>query len=364
MTSVGTASAARTSTEHVVAASTATGRPRTRSGPYPGGKRFAFAIIDDTDVATVDNVRPLYQLLDRVGIRATKTVWPMSCPEGSRDFAGSETLDDARYRQFVLGLQQRGFEVAFHGATMESSTRERTIAALERYKSCFGSYPRVHANHSFNRENLYWGGERVDDPVVRWLYTKASRIPAAYFCGHRQQSEHWWGDLCAGKIEYVRNLTFDSLNLARINPSMPYRDPRRPLVRWWFSAADAEDVQEFDRLLSSANQEELERSGGFCILATHFGKGFVQDGKVNARVQARLEELSRRDGWFCNVGELLDWLRERRTQEELPAREWSQMQWLWLRDLLIRRLRWKLAAIKQGPAPVPQDAAAPSAPAS
>src|SRR3989442_15986451 len=101
---------------------------------FPGGARFAFTVIDDTDVATVENVRPIYRLLEALGMRTTKTVWPVRCEEGSRDFSLSETMDDARYRDFVVDLHARGFEMALHCATMESSTRERTVRALECFR--------------------------------------------------------------------------------------------------------------------------------------------------------------------------------------------------------------------------------------
>ncbi len=69
---------------------------------FPGGARFAFTVIDDTDVATVANVGPLYRLLESLGMRTTKTVWPLACPEGSPDYQGSETLEDPGYLAFVL----------------------------------------------------------------------------------------------------------------------------------------------------------------------------------------------------------------------------------------------------------------------
>src|SRR5687768_18315262 len=102
---------------------------------FPGGRRFAFTVIDDTDVATVENIRPVYRLLERLGMRTTKTVWPLSCPEGSRDFGDSETLDDPEYSEFVVDLARRGFEIASHGAKMESSTRERTLRGFDRMRS-------------------------------------------------------------------------------------------------------------------------------------------------------------------------------------------------------------------------------------
>ncbi len=127
-------------------------------------------------------------------------------------------------------------------------------------------------------------------------------------------------------------------NLLRVNPSMPYRDPRRPYVRWWFSAADAGDVHEFNELLRPQNQERLEAEGGVCIVATHFGKGFASDGRPHPETRRLLETLVTRNGWFPPVGDLLDWLRARRTDDRLPPDEWRRMQWRWARDTVARRL--------------------------
>jgi hypothetical protein len=304
---------------------------------FPAGKRFAFTVMDDTDVATVENVAPVYELLERLGMRVTKTVWPMGCPEGSRNYSSSQTLEDPEYQDFVVTLPKRGFEVAFHGATMESSTRERTVAGLERFRSVFGAYPRVHANHALNVENLYWGSARVDQPVLRRLVARLHDTTPHYYQGHVQGSPYWWGDLCARHIQYVRNLTFGDINVLRVNPSMPYRDPSRPLVAWWFSASDAEDAEAFCRLISPARQDRLEREGGVCLVATHFGKGFAKDGRVVDEVRERLEMLAGRPGWFPTVGELLDWMRARRAHDALPRREWRRMQWIWARDLVLRK---------------------------
>lgn len=310
---------------------------------WPGERRFAFTIVDDTDVATAENVRPVYRLLEQLGLRITKTVWAVDCPEGSRNFSESQTLEDPEYREFTVDLQDRGFEIAFHGATMESSLRDRTERALERFREVFGSYPRVHANHAFNRENLYWGAGRLDDPVLRFVYGRMDRRHADYYGGHRQDSPYWWGDLCREHVRYVRNLTFDELNLARVNPSMPYHDPSRPWVEAWFSAADAEDWREMVRLLSPDRLDRLEQEGGFSVVATHLGKGFAQDGEVRPEVRERLEDLADRPGWFPTTDELLDWLRARRESLELPRAEWRRMQWTWAKDLYLRRRRWDAA---------------------
>lgn len=304
---------------------------------YPGGARFAFTVIDDTDVATADNVRPIYRLLESLGMRTTKTVWPVRCEEGSRKFSFSQTMDDPPYCDFVTDLQARGFEMAFHGATMETSTRDRTARALQRFRQVFGAPPRVHANHALNRENLYWGSGRVDDPLLRLAYRWAFRHQRPdFYQGHCPGSPYWWGDLCLEQIEYVRNLTFAEINLLRINPSLPYQDPARPYVRWWFSAADAEDVDQFNQLIAPENQERLEVEGGVCIVATHFGKRYCRDGQPHPETRQLLEQLARRAGWFPPVGELLDWLRAHRTSARLPRDEWRRMQWRWAYESVAR----------------------------
>jgi len=321
-----------------------------RTPPYPNGARFAFTIIDDTDVATRENAEPFYDLLYELGMRTTKTVWPVGCPEGSRNFDLSETLEDRDYLEFVRTLAARGFEITWHGATMESSTRERTARALNRFHEIFGSYPEIHVNHSFNRENLYWGMDRIDSPVIRWLLAQFTSNGPALFQGHLDGSEYWWGDLATRHIRYGRNLTFNDINTLAKNPSMPYHDPARPLVARWFSASDAESVTEFNELISEKNQERLEESGGACIVATHVGKGFAIDGVVNGETRRLLTELAARGGWFPTVGELLDSLARGNPTGSIPPGEWRRMQWTWAFDLLRRRVRRRLVQHRR-PAP-------------
>lgn len=309
-----------------------------RAPSFPGGRRFAFTVIDDTDVATVENVGPVYRLLESLGMRTTKTVWPVACPEGSRFFSRSKTLDDPEYLAFVRDLAQRGFEITWHGATMESSTRDRTVAALDRFAAIFGTYPRVHAGHAENRENLYWGANRVDDVLIRAILRRLGSQADGYYEGHVPGSPYFWGDLCQEHFRYARNLTFDRMDLSSINPGMPYRDPRRPYGHLWFSSSDAEDVSAFNRLLRSDEQARLEERGGFCIVATHFGKGFVRDGVVDATTVQVLTELAHRQGWFVPAGTLLDHLAQT-AGDALPALEWRRMQWQWLWDTVREKIR-------------------------
>lgn len=312
-------------------------------GPYPGGARFAFTILDDTDDGTQENLGPIYELLESLGMRTTKTVW-LFRHDAPSHFHACETLEDPTYLAWVLELQSKGFEITWHGASFESSTRERTRAALDRFEELFGKPPRVHANHALNRENLYWGRHRFDLPLLGSLFSLASGQPRDHFQGHIEGSPWWWGDLCQGRVTYARNLTFSRLNLATINPSMPYRDPNRPLVPLWFSASDAPSVREFAELTSPESVRRLEAEEGFTVVATHLGKGFVRSGRVDTTVRRNLEYLAGRGGWFPTTGELLDWLSNRSERKALPRSERVRMEARFALHLVRNRMRNRLAA--------------------
>src|SRR5213594_450362 len=120
---------------------------------FPDQRRFAFTILDDTDDSTLENVAPVYETLRKYGFRTTKTIWPMDCPEGSRHYYAADSLQRPEYLEFVRGRAQDGFEIALHGATMESSERERTMSGLAFIERELGIRPRLHVNHAENRDN-------------------------------------------------------------------------------------------------------------------------------------------------------------------------------------------------------------------
>lgn len=298
---------------------------------FPNNKRFAFSILDDTDDSTLQNIRPIYDKLREYGFRTTKTVWPVDCPEGSRLFFAAETLQDPAYLDFVHTLVDDGFELAFHGATMESSRRERTIKALEYLKKEFGTYPRLFCNHGHNRENIYWAYKRFQTTLWQQLFRLTRKEPNEYYAGELEKSEYFWGDLSKQYIRYVRNFTFCQLNMLKVNPEMPYRLPATKYVNYWFSTADATDGHAFNRLLSYKRIDQLERDGGVCIVSTHLGKEFVRDGKLNADTANILRYLAEKPGWFVPVSDILDYLLRNRNTEAVLGyfRRW------WLESLFV-----------------------------
>jgi hypothetical protein len=303
----------------------------------PPGKRFAFSVLDDTDDSTLENVQPVYAMLGDYGLRTTKTVWPMACPEGSRNFFAAETLQDKEYLRFVHELAAAGFEVAFHGATMESSRRGRTLEALEFMRSEFGSYPRLSCNHGQNRENIYWGSKRFHTAPLRMLIRVLKRERGEAFDGEQEGSMFFWGDVCRDVIQYVRNFTFQRLNMLDVDPAMPFHVATAPYVRYWFSTADAPDADAFNRLLSPRCIDRLEAEGGVCIVSTHFGKGFAKAGRVNPATEARLRHLADKAGWFVPVSDLLDRLLAAGRGRTLAPREILRLELRFLTDRIRRR---------------------------
>jgi len=302
-----------------------------RSFQYPDGKTFAFSIVDDTDCGTVANLKPVYDLLCDLGFRTTKTVWLQKGSNPDRFGADSQTLEDEEYLRFVLELQRRGFEIAMHMAAPGTSRRSETISAYQTFRRVFGHYPKININHFANAENIYWGRDRLDSPFLRAFYDKATKW--GQFWGHVEGSEFFWGDICQRYTKYVRNFTFQSINTLRVNPGMPYHDARRPYVNYWFSCSDGADVERFTRLISERNQERLLREKGCCIVYTHFGKGFVKGGKLNATWERLMKKLAQKNGWFVPASELLDFLLERK---ESGAMSWGERKYLSYRWMLER----------------------------
>jgi hypothetical protein len=298
--------------------------PMSATEGFPGGARFAFTILDDTDDATVENVRPLYDLLSELGLRTTKTVWPLDCPEGSDLYFAGQTLRDAEYRAFVRELVARGFEIASHGATMESSVRARTVRGLQYLRDTLGVVPVVHCNHGHNRENLYWGAERYRTPWLRFPLLGLERLVGRpRYSGHVPGSPYFWGDVCREQFQFVRNFAFATLNSGAIPPSGPYRLSSTPWVNYWFNTSDAPDVWHFKRLVTPQAIDRLIAEGGSCILSTHLGKGFVRHGRVDAQVEDVLRYIAARPGWFAPVSEILGFQLSRHSRDTLaPWTRW------------------------------------------
>jgi hypothetical protein len=295
---------------------------------WPEGKSFAFTIFDDTDLATVQNVGPVYALLTDLGYRTTKSVWPLKGT--GKAWAGGSTCEDFEYLQWTLSLQAKGFEIGYHNATYHTSPRAQTLEGFERFKALYGHYPLSAANHTGCNEGIYWGPDRLTG-AHRLAYRLFRRFGnEGPFRGHCEGDPLFWGDVCRDKLKYVRNFQFTDIDTLAACPHMPYHDPARPFVNYWFASSEGAEIKAFNRCLSEANQDRLESDGGACIMYTHLACGFYQDGRLDGRFATLMERLARKNGWFVPVATLLDYLLQVRGAHLLTAAERRRLERRWL----------------------------------
>jgi hypothetical protein len=275
---------------------------------WPNGHKFAFTVVDDTDLAYLDNVKPVYDLLADLGLRTTKTAWVFRGEGPPVD--GGATCEEPEYLDWLLALQQQGFEIAFHNAAPCTSRREVTELALARFHKLFGAQPMLFCNHVSNRENLYWGAARLS-AGRRLLYNVATLGKRRNSSrGHVEGDPLFWGDLCREHVRYVRSFVFDQLNVMGRCPEQPYHDPSRPYVNFWFTSADGGTLKRFLANFTVERLRQLEQAGGLCIAYVHFAEGFVEGGKTQDEFRKRMEFLATLNGWFVPASVVLDHLRQ------------------------------------------------------
>jgi hypothetical protein len=294
---------------------------------WPEGKDFAFTVFDDTDLATLANVRPVYDFLADQGIRTTKSVWPLRNSHGRESAMDCEDPD---YLRWVQSLQAEGFEIGLHTVASGGSRRERTIAGIERFRSLFGTEPITYSTHLTNPEGIYFGPARLSG-IRRTAYELyALTFHRMRFRGHIEGDEFFWGDICRSYVKYVRNFVFADINTLKACPQMPYHDPDKPYVNYWFASAEGQRVDSFVATISEANQDRLCEEGGACVMYTHFAVGFYQDGALHPRFEQLIRRLARMNGWFVPVRALLDFLLQARGRHELSPAERRRLEWRWL----------------------------------
>jgi hypothetical protein len=301
---------------------------------WPEGKNFAFTIFDDTDLQTQDNASEVYAFLSDLGLRTTKSVWPLRGSETPK--VGGATCEDAMYLQWVLKLKQQGFEIGLHNVTYHTSLREETIRGIDRFRELFGHSPYSMANHTGCHESIYWGNGRLtgmNEVVYNFLLRNRYK---GVFQGHIESSPLFWGDVCKEKIKYVRNFVFGNINTLKLCPFMPYHDDRRPYVNYWFASSEGPVVNSFVSTLAEKNQDRLAAEGGACIMYTHLARGFYENGRIHPRFKLLMERISKMNGWFVPVYTLLDYLLQSRGSHNITERERTSLERKWLMQKIIK----------------------------
>lgn len=303
---------------------------------WPDGKRFAFTVFDDTDRATADNVRGVYAMLKDLGMRTTKSVWPIRGPR--KPTIPGDTCEDDAYREWTLELQRDGFEIGYHNATFHGVERQETQRALDRFAEIYGHAPVAAANHADNDDAIYWGAARLGG-LNRLAYRAMNGFRNRDFYGHVEGDRRFWGDLCRERIRYVRNFVYEDIDTLSVCPQMPYHDPSRPWVNLWFASAEGATCDAYCDTISEAAQDQLEERGGACIMYTHFAKGFEEDGAVEPRFRRLMERLAAKGGWFVPTSTLLDHLLAEKGRHIITPEERAELERTWLRQRITTRSR-------------------------
>jgi len=303
---------------------------------WPKGHKFAFTIVDDTDCATIANVKPIYDLLAGLGMRTTKTVWMF--PGQGEAVQGGATCEEKNYRDWVLQLQRQGFEIALHNAAPCTSPRDVTNLGLTRFRDTFGTEEILFCNHTHCLENIYWGDNRLSGWRCKFynLATRGKRRDISR--GHVVGDPLFWGDFCQQRVRYVRNFVFDELNALAICPEQPYHDPSKPYVNFWFTSADGNDLKCFLRNFTRDRFKRLEAVGGLCIAYVHFAYGFMENGTINSEFRKRMEFLASLDGWFAPASQVLDHLRQGAGMRDrtISPEKLGQLERKWLFEKLFK----------------------------
>lgn len=307
----------------------------------PCGAKFAFSIFDDTDNATIDNCKPVYDYLITKGILTTKSVWAYP-PRG--DYLGG-SLADEEYLDWVLALKKSGVEIGLHNVGDGSFSRAEIVSGLGVFEKLVGHLPKVHTNHVSNPDNLYWWDQRFVSPInmlyrVIYFLKRRKKVPDG---GHSVKGRHFWGDIAKQKIKYVRNLTFSDINTLACDPKMPWHDPNKPYVNYWFSSSDGHNARVFNDLLSPTNLDKLENENGVCIVYTHFASGFVdKDGNLDPAFKASIDDLSSRNGWFVPCGQLLDHLFEQQKTSSVSYWYILSRNIIWFKERLNKFINYRM----------------------
>jgi len=273
---------------------------------------FCFSIIDDADDSDYENSKIIYDLLYKHGIITTKTVWVYP----PRDkYSKGDSLQNIKYLNYLKELKDKGFEIGLHHVGSGDYTRDEILKGIDEFKNKLGEYPKIHVNHSYNKDSIYGGYKRFNSPIsilIKAMYKQYSGV----FQGEEQGSQYFWGDKHKELIRFSRNHEFDGINTIKYDPYMPYIDPKRSrYANYWYSATFAPNQWIYNKIVNEKSIERLDKENGACILFTHLGY-FMQNGKVDIGFIESLDILSdNENGIYMPVSDVLDAIAEKRVKQ-------------------------------------------------
>jgi hypothetical protein len=293
---------------------------------WPENKDFAFTVIDDTDDAFLDNIKPIYNYLIKKSIITTKSVWVYP----TRDDVKGDSLLDQKYFEFVKCLKEKGFEIILHNVGSGFFNREEIIEGLKIFKQLFGYIPTMQVNHSRNPDNIYWGINRYS--FIFKKFFKFLRLENFSFYGDDPDSNHFWGDYSKKHIQYFRNRDYHGINTLFFDPLMPFIEKsKEKFSNYWFSCSIGNNLKTFNSLLSKKNIDKLKEQKGCCIVYTHFGEDFVDNNNnLNPEFIETIDYLSKQNGWFVPAGDILNFLKNNKSSDYVSGFYLFYLDLIWL----------------------------------
>ena len=142
-----------------------------------------FSLTNDPDHGKTDDYRKILRMLAKNGIFVTTAVFCKLKDDNSslskHCFKGeTNTLEDTDYRDLMIEAKELGHEIAYHGYSQVSDTRDEFKKGLEIFRNIFGEYPKVYFEHgghaSFHptdkvkKENLsFFGSDKTSKYFVK-----------------------------------------------------------------------------------------------------------------------------------------------------------------------------------------------------
>ncbi len=111
-----------------------------------------FVLTNDPDHGLLDNYRKIFRELNKRGIFVTTAVFCTLKDDGSalsRHCFKNETLclADEAYKNFMLELRDLGHEIALHGYSQVSDTRDEFQKSIDIFHRVFKEYPKIYIEH-------------------------------------------------------------------------------------------------------------------------------------------------------------------------------------------------------------------------
>jgi len=279
--------------------------------PHPYGKNFTFTFTDDPDKNNIRDKKIVYDFLVEQGIKSTVLIYVKRATKTNmmpivpvKNYRYGDTLEKEEYREYIKYLQSVGFEIGTHTISAGADYREETLAGYDYFKEVLGQYPKHVIMHSHNLDNLYWGKYTFSNSLVQYFLGLLISVP---YGGHIESSPYFWGDFAQKYTDYIRLWGTTDLNTLAFNPNMPYHDPDKKFVNYFYSFSDGYNHEILMKMLTDENIEEFKEERGLSIVYTHFAAEFVRDSVLSPHFKEQLVKISQDStGWFAPATEVLD----------------------------------------------------------